>query len=40
MEYIGIIGAMPEEVEQLIGQMTDSEKKTMAGMDFYNGSLW
>ena len=40
MEYIGIIGAMPEEVEQLIWQMTDSEKKTMAGMDFYNGSLW
>ena len=40
MEYIGIIGAMPDEVEQLIGQMTDSAKKTMAGMDFYNGSLW
>ena len=40
MEYIGFIGAMPDEVEQLIGQMTDSAKKTMAGMDFYNGSLW
>lgn len=40
MEYIGIIGAMPEEVEQLISQMEDTQKDTMAGMDFYNGSLW
>lgn len=40
MEYIGIIGAMPEEVSQLIGAMEQAEKKTMANMDFYDGMLW
>jgi adenosylhomocysteine nucleosidase len=40
MQYIGIIGAMPEEVSQLIEQMQDVKKNTIAGMDFYDGILW
>lgn len=40
MQKIGIIGAMPEEVSQLIGQMEQVKKETMAGMDFYEGLLW
>jgi adenosylhomocysteine nucleosidase len=40
MEYIGIIGAMPEEVAQLIEQMQDVKENTVAGMDFYDGILW
>lgn len=40
MKYIGIIGAMPEEVSQLISQMEQTKKKTIAGMDFYDGILW
>ncbi|MEE1312744.1 MAG: 5'-methylthioadenosine/adenosylhomocysteine nucleosidase [Lachnospiraceae bacterium] len=40
MKYIGIIGAMPEEVQQLIEQMQDVRKQTIAGMDFYDGILW
>lgn len=40
MNYIGIIGAMPEEVSQLIAQMELTEKTTIAGMDFYDGVLW
>lgn len=40
MDYIGIIGAMPEEVSQLIEQMQDAEKTTIAAMDFYDGTLW
>ncbi len=40
MNYIGIIGAMDEEVAQLIAAMEHAEKKTIAGMDFYDGILW
>jgi len=40
MDYIGIIGAMPEEVAQLIEQMEEAKKTTIAGMDFYDGILW
>ncbi|MDO4942306.1 MAG: 5'-methylthioadenosine/adenosylhomocysteine nucleosidase [Lachnospiraceae bacterium] len=40
MDYIGIIGAMPEEVAQLIEQMEKAKKTTIAGMDFYDGKLW
>lgn len=40
MDYIGIIGAMPEEVAQLIEQMEEAKKATIAGMDFYDGELW
>lgn len=40
MNYIGIIGAMEEEVAQLIEAMEDVKKSTIAGMDFYDGNLW
>ncbi|MCQ2492393.1 MAG: 5'-methylthioadenosine/adenosylhomocysteine nucleosidase [Lachnospiraceae bacterium] len=40
MNYIGIIGAMDEEVAQLIAAMEDVKKTTIAGMDFYDGILW
>ncbi len=40
MNYIGIIGAMDEEVAQLIAAMKDAKKTTIAGMDFYDGILW
>ncbi|MCD8018557.1 MAG: 5'-methylthioadenosine/adenosylhomocysteine nucleosidase [Clostridiales bacterium] len=40
MVCIGVIGAMEEEVASLIKQMDDAEKKTMAGMSFYRGTLW
>ena len=36
---IGIIGAMEEEVSQLIEAMEQKEKVTRAGMDFYCGNL-
>ena len=36
---IGIIGAMEEEVSQLIEAMENKEKVTCAGMDFYSGTL-
>ena len=36
---IGIIGAMEEEVSQLIEAMEEKEKVTCAGMDFYCGKL-
>ena len=37
---IGIIGAMEEEVSQLIEAMEEKEKVTCAGMDFYCGKLF
>ena len=37
---IGIIGAMEEEVSQLIEAMEQKEKVTRAGMDFYCGNLF
>ena len=40
MDYIGIIGAMPEEVAQLIEQMEEKEMAEIAGMKFYDGKLW
>ena len=40
MVCIGVIGAMEEEVASLIHQMEDAEKKTIAGMTFYRGTLW
>ena len=40
MVCIGVIGAMKEEVASLIHQMEDAEKKTIAGMTFYRGTLW
>ena len=40
MDYIGIIGAMPEEVAQLIEQMEEKEMTEIAGMKFYDGKLW
>lgn len=40
MVCIGIIGAMEQEVSALIRQMKDTEKKTLASMDFYRGNLW
>lgn len=36
---IGIIGAMEIEVEELINSMDDIKKKTISGMDFYEGKL-
>ena len=36
---IGIIGAMEEEVSQLIEAMEEKEKVTCASMDFYCGKL-
>ena len=38
-DMIGIIGAMEEEVSQLIEAMEQKEKVTRAGMDFYCGNL-
>ena len=35
----GIIGAMEEEVESLRSALTDSRTTTVAGMDFYEGTL-
>ena len=40
MVCIGVIGAMEQEVSALIRQMKDTEKKTIASMDFYRGVLW
>ena len=34
---IGIIGAMEEEVSQLVNKMTDIEKTEIAGMIFNKG---
>lgn len=39
MNKIGIIGAMDLEVDQLKSEMAVSEIRTVAGMDFYEGSL-
>lgn len=39
MNYIGIIGAMEEEVSQLKGQMTEVEEKVIASMTFCRGKL-
>ena len=36
---IGIIGAMPEEVEDLKQAMDAEEKKSIAGMEFWTGKL-
>ncbi len=36
---LGIIGAMPEEVEKLKEEMTESQVVTVAGMDFYHGKI-
>lgn len=36
---VGIIGAMEEEVSQLIGQMEDMQSFVKAGMRFYEGRL-
>ena len=35
----GIIGAMEEEVSQLIEQMEEKREDTLAGMTFYEGKL-
>lgn len=37
---IGIIGAMEEEVQELIADLESAEKKTVASMDFYKGTLY
>ncbi len=37
---IGIIGAMEEEVQELIADLEFAEKKTVASMDFYKGTLY
>ena len=34
---LGIIGAMEVEVEKLRAKMTETEMKTVAGMNFCNG---
>lgn len=39
MRKIGIIGAMEQEVAQLKEHMEGARVKTMAGMDFYEGTL-
>lgn len=36
---LGIIGAMPEEVEQLKQEMMQPEITTVAGMEFYKGKI-
>ena len=36
---LGIIGAMDVEVAEVKESMQDVEVKTMAGMDFYKGTL-
>lgn len=36
---LGIIGAMDVEVAEVKEAMQDVEVKTMAGMDFYKGTL-
>ena len=37
---IGIIGAMEEEVQELIADLAFAEKMTVASMDFYKGTLY
>ena len=37
---IGIIGAREEEVQELIADLAFAEKKTVASMDFYKGTLY
>ena len=37
---IGIIGAMEEEVQELISDLAFAEKKIVASMDFYKGTLY
>ena len=37
---IGIIGAMEEEVQELIADLAFAEKKTVASMHFYKGTLY
>ena len=39
MTKLGIIGAMQVEVELLLAAMENKEKKTIAGSDFYEGTL-
>ncbi|WP_343210196.1 5'-methylthioadenosine/adenosylhomocysteine nucleosidase [Anaerolentibacter hominis] len=39
MKKIGIIGAMEEEVEQLIAEMNDKQLVRKASMNFYTGKL-
>ena len=39
MSFIGIIGAMEEEVSQLKEKMEDVQVKQKAGMEFYRGTL-
>lgn len=36
---LGIIGAMPQEVEQLKNEMSQPEITTVAGMEFYKGAI-
>ena len=36
---IGIMGAMPEEVAQLCEKLSDVQKETYAGVEYYKGSL-
>ncbi|MDD3253687.1 MAG: 5'-methylthioadenosine/adenosylhomocysteine nucleosidase [Lachnospiraceae bacterium] len=36
---LGIIGAMPQEVEQLKAEMTNPEITVVAGMEFYRGAI-
>ena len=36
---LGIIGAMAEEVEQLKKEMAQPEIISVAGMDFYKGTI-
>lgn len=36
---LGIIGAMPQEVEQLKAEMAQPEITTVAGMEFYKGAV-
>ena len=36
---LGIIGAMPQEVEQLKKEMDAPQVVTVAGMDFYRGQI-
>ena len=39
MTMIGIIGAMQIEVDALCAMMTEKEKQTISGIDFYLGRL-
>lgn len=36
---LGIIGAMPQEVEQLKNEMANTEITSVAGMEFYKGTI-